>query len=313
MALSKLLTLLLDGIPAGALGTGPGVGVVGVATGSVPVTRHRLGVEGHGDVVHLSDAVEDVAAHPEVISHLDSNARTDLVLPLGRHDLGVHAADLDAGVQAGLVVGLNNVAGNSGTSSGRAVVWALWPGEAARGPAEGPLGAGVEEGVLLLNAEPGLIALSFLHDLSSRGAGVRWDGLHLSDGTIGVDTGRLVGIAHNDDVAKARAEGIPVDLAGDDVNLGVFSGGLAAGAPIVVPGGEVLGTGHFLGDGPGLAAKILAGAANPHVLDGDALLALVQSQKLAADAGVQESGDLALSAVARRESVLLVRHCGKET
>jgi hypothetical protein len=35
---------------------------------------------------------------------LNAQARADLVLPLGGHDLGVGTGDLDACVQAGLVV-----------------------------------------------------------------------------------------------------------------------------------------------------------------------------------------------------------------
>ena len=68
--------------------------------------------------------------HPEVISHINSLGRSDLELPLGRHNLGINlfantfifaasfflsfylsicARDPDAGIEAGPVVGLNNV------------------------------------------------------------------------------------------------------------------------------------------------------------------------------------------------------------
>lgn len=45
-------------------------------------------------------------------------ASTHLVLPLRGHDLRIHAADVDAGVHAGLEVALHNLAANGGTSAG---------------------------------------------------------------------------------------------------------------------------------------------------------------------------------------------------
>lgn len=46
-----------------------------------------------------------------------SDATTDLVLPLRGHDLGVGAADLQAGVHAGLEVRLHNVAADGGAAA----------------------------------------------------------------------------------------------------------------------------------------------------------------------------------------------------
>ena len=80
-----------------------------------------------------------------------------LVLPLRGHDLGVHARDVDAGVEAGFVVSLDDVAPDGGARAGRAVVGALGAGVAGRGPPQRPLGVSVEQGVFLLDAEPGLL------------------------------------------------------------------------------------------------------------------------------------------------------------
>ena len=82
---------------------------VGVASTTVPVTGQRLGVEGNLDAPLLGEADEEVAGHPEVVSHLDTLTRANLELPLGRHDLGVDTADLDTRVQADSVVSLNQV------------------------------------------------------------------------------------------------------------------------------------------------------------------------------------------------------------
>lgn len=51
------------------------------------------------------------AGHGHVVTHLNSQAGSDLEFPLGRHDLGVDTGDLDTSVQAGAVVGLDDVTG----------------------------------------------------------------------------------------------------------------------------------------------------------------------------------------------------------
>ena len=84
-------------------------GVVGVAAGTVPVTGQGLGVEGHLDVELFGDAGEEESGHPEMVSHVDTLAWADLELPLGRHDFGVDTADVHAGVEAGTVVGLDEI------------------------------------------------------------------------------------------------------------------------------------------------------------------------------------------------------------
>ena len=88
-------------------------GVVGVRARAVPVARERLGVEGHLDAPLLRDTDEQVARHPEVVAHRDALARADLELPLGGHDLGVDTRDVDTSVEAGTIVGLNQVAGEN--------------------------------------------------------------------------------------------------------------------------------------------------------------------------------------------------------
>lgn len=69
--------------------------------------------------------LEQEASNPELVTHLDALAGSDLELPLGRHNLCVGARNVDTSVQAGLVVCLNNVALNDLASTNTAVVWAL--------------------------------------------------------------------------------------------------------------------------------------------------------------------------------------------
>eukprot|EP00951_Prasinocladus_malaysianus_P021926 scaffold182344_cov36-Prasinocladus_malaysianus.AAC.1 len=78
VALAELFALLLDGVPAGALSASEAVGVVGVTASTVPVAWDWLGVKGHGHVVHLCKPIEDVAAHPEIITHLLTHAWANL-------------------------------------------------------------------------------------------------------------------------------------------------------------------------------------------------------------------------------------------
>jgi len=61
-----------------------------MAASTVPVLE-ELGGEGDVDVEVLSDALEDIARHPEVVA--DGNALNGayLVLPLARHDLSIGA------------------------------------------------------------------------------------------------------------------------------------------------------------------------------------------------------------------------------
>merc|ERR1712187_31505 len=73
-------------------------GVVGVAARAVPVFE-ELGGEGDGDVVVLSDALENITRHMELVTNGNSDAWADLVLPLTWHDLSIGSRDLDAGIQ----------------------------------------------------------------------------------------------------------------------------------------------------------------------------------------------------------------------
>lgn len=100
-------------------------GEVAVEAGTVPVALDGLGVPGDAGTEVLGDASEEEAGSPEVVTHLDTLARADLELPLAGHDLGVGARDLDAGVKAGLVVGLDDVTEDDLAAADTAVVRAL--------------------------------------------------------------------------------------------------------------------------------------------------------------------------------------------
>ncbi|KAI3479577.1 hypothetical protein L1887_58390 [Cichorium endivia] len=204
VALGELLDGSLDGLHAALLAHRVGR-VVGVAASTVPVTGDGLGVERDLDAPLLSHADEEVARKGEVVAHLDTLARADLELPLGRHDLGVDARDVDTGVEAGAVVGLDEVTGEDLAGTGTAVVGTLGAGETALGP-----------------ARPG-------HDLVALVAVVR-----LVGGAVVV-----VALGENNDVVTAT-EGVGVVGGGAEVDIRVAAGGLVGGGAVKVPLLEVL-------------------------------------------------------------------------
>ena len=95
--LGKLFDSSLDSLHTTLFTHGSGTEVC-VASSTVPITGQRLGMEGDLDTPLLGKTGEEVAGHPEVVAHLDTLARANLELPLGRHDLGIDTADLDTSV-----------------------------------------------------------------------------------------------------------------------------------------------------------------------------------------------------------------------
>lgn len=95
--------------------------------------------------------------HPKLITHVDPCARPNLVLPLGRHNLGVDSRHVDASKEASTVVCLDQLSANRTACSSRAVVRPLRTWVAVLWPAKRPLGGSVKESVLLLNSEPRLL------------------------------------------------------------------------------------------------------------------------------------------------------------
>jgi hypothetical protein len=118
MTLLELSDSVFDGGHTLAWGSHLLGGVVGVASGTIPVSLERLGVEGrlnvsrgsqkkiklnrtHPDSPLFTDTEEQEPGHPEVVTKLDTETWADLELPLGRHDLGVDTRDVDTSVETG--------------------------------------------------------------------------------------------------------------------------------------------------------------------------------------------------------------------
>ena len=159
---------------------------------------------------------------------VNAEARADLVLPLSRHDFSVGAGDLDARVQASLVVSLHDISAHDLAGAVTAVVWALWSGEAVLWPPVRPA-CGIEEGVLLLEAEPELVLGVLVHQL----VGVGTEVVHV---WLAI---RHPGLGDDEDVVPT-AEWIWVHRGGAEVDIRVVAWGLTGGRAVEVPFGEVL-------------------------------------------------------------------------
>jgi hypothetical protein len=77
-----------------------------------------------------------------------------LELPLRRHNFGVDAADPDASIETGTIVGFDQIAGDDPSGTGTTVIRSLRARETTFGPAERPI-VDIEKRILLLEAEPG--------------------------------------------------------------------------------------------------------------------------------------------------------------
>jgi len=141
-------------------------GDVGMETRSVPVTWDWLGVEGDLDTKVLSNSVEEVTGDPKFVAHRNSLAWPNLEFPLGWKNLSVDTRNLDASVQASLVVSLNNVTAVDFASTNTTVVWPLRTGETSLWSSVW-VSILVEEGIFLLKTKPWLLVLVGLHELST--------------------------------------------------------------------------------------------------------------------------------------------------
>jgi hypothetical protein len=243
---------LVDVLHAALFPHGSG-GEVGVETGTVPVTGDRLGVERDLDAEILSDTVEEVTGNPKVVTHLDTLTRANLELPLRRKNLGIDTGDLYVGIKAGTVVGLHDITAVDLAGSDTAVVGALGTRETALGPAIGCTEL-VEKGVLLLETEPGLLALVGLHELVALMSVVV-----LVRGAV-----RVPAFAEDEDVVTAT-ERIGKDGDRAEVDIGVVAGGLGGRRTVEVPLREILNGVDLFAQSLGFTPDAV-GTVNPDVL-----------------------------------------------
>ena len=153
----------------------------------------------------------------------DTLTGTNLELPLTGHDLGVDTRDIDAGIQAGLVVRFDNVSAIDPACPNTTVIRTLRTWETTFGPAVRPT-VGTQEGVLLLETEPEVVF------------GVR---VHQSLGLMTVvelvwASIRIPGLAKNENVVTAT-ERVWVHGDGSHVDVRVVAWRLASRRAVEVP------------------------------------------------------------------------------
>lgn len=126
-------------------------------------------------------------------------------------------------------MGLDDLPGDDLVGADAAVVGPLGPGEAVRGPAEGPA-VDVQEGVLLLDAEPGLL---LLHEARVHGLLALEPFVRGRRRVVEVE-----GLAEHEDVVVAT-EGVLVDRYRLQEDLTVLPVGLVRRAAVVGPEWQV--------------------------------------------------------------------------
>ena len=148
------------------------------------------------DPEFLRNSFKQVSCHPEMITHFDSLAGTDLEFPLGRHDFSIDSADFNTGVQTGFVVCFNDITSVDFSGTDTAIVGALRTRETTYWPAVW-FAIGIEEGVFLFETEPGVMGFVFFHQFGTFGTEVEFVG-----GAV-----RVVAFGKDQDVVSAT-EGI---------------------------------------------------------------------------------------------------------
>ena len=270
-----------------ALGTGPhGLGgVVGVAARSIPVWE-ELWSERNIDIVVLCNTGKDVSGHVELVSDVDTEAWTNLVLPLSWHDLSVGSRDLDTSIEAGSIMCVTNDSSEASAGTCRTVVRSLlswisivWPSKRPGGE----LGGCSEHSVLLLDTEPWLLIRASLEDSTGMGS------------EVGTARGELlargispsVRLAEDEEMVMVRVLGWPSEWVLEDGNwlhddLRVLSLGQVTGGSIVVPVWEVVDSDcsvlRHSSEGLALGTKVSL-SVNPDVL-GNNILKLTSTNHL---------------------------------
>mmetsp|Transcript_227 Transcript_227/g.1781 ORF Transcript_227/g.1781 Transcript_227/m.1781 type:complete len:387 (-) Transcript_227:27-1187(-) len=288
MLLPELLTVLLDNIPTSSL-AGSCSAEVGVATSAVPITWDGLRIERSDNIVELCDAKHEISAHPQMVTHFDAQAWSNLVFPLSRHNFCIDAANFHASIEASLVVGLDDVAPNRNACSSAAVIRSLRTREPVFGPAQWPLCLAVKECVFLLNSKPDDLILVLFHGQSTGMPGIGWEGLHMVSYVIAQHVtrfGRHIHIAHDQHIVSL-AERVFKDGSWYHEHFTVVPGRLSRGRSIVVPNGKVFRTCWWTVQRLGLASDVPSTSSQPDIFCQN-LTIWIQVTELVQDGVVQQ-------------------------
>jgi len=155
-------------------------------------------------------------------------ARADLEFPLGGHDLSVSTRDENTGVQASLVMGLDNVSAEDLARTYTTVVWTLRTWETIDWPAIRPV-RHIKECVFLLKAEPWLMVLVRLHKFGRFVTVVEFVGSSIGIPTFGQDQN-----------IRGTSKGIREDSDRPEIDVRVVAWSLSSRGTIKVPFWEVV-------------------------------------------------------------------------
>ena len=234
-----------------------------VTSRAIPVGE-KLGGEGDRHVEVFSNALKNVTRHPKLISHVDSEDGTDLILPLAWHDFSICARNCDASKKASTVMLVSNDSTKAVVWADGAIVWTLRARVAIVRPAKRPsgeLGLGTNHRVFLFNSEPRLLIEGLVEYFFGVYTEVSVSWLELLARTVLP----FVGLSHNEDVITL-SKGVTVKGDGPHDDLRVVCHSLETGWTIIVPFWEVSEAADFAWDGAALGAECDSCSVNPNVL-----------------------------------------------
>jgi len=138
-----------------------------VASGTIPVSRNWFGVKTDNDSEILGNSVKNVSGDPKFISHVNSFRWSNLVFPLGRHNLSIGSADSNSSVETSSVVSFDDISSEDFVSSNSTIVRSLWAWESALWPAE-RMEISVQKRILLFHSKPWVLVLCLGHSIQAR-------------------------------------------------------------------------------------------------------------------------------------------------
>jgi len=155
------------------------VGEVGVQARPVPVALDRLGTDVDLDVEVFGASLHDVAHEPELVGHVDADARAHLDFVLAAHHLAVGARDVEACLQTLEQERVGERTSEAVFAADRAVVWALRLWITVRRETEWPWSSSVQrhDALFLFDAEPWFLfraCIKYLFGLVTE-VGAAWD------------------------------------------------------------------------------------------------------------------------------------------
>jgi len=217
----------------------------------------------------------------ELITGVNSDAGSNLVFLLSRHDLSIGSGDLKSSVEAGTVHGIGDGTSERVLGTGGAVVGSLGAvGDTVLGPSEGSALIKVEEGEFLLKAKPDFLVIVSVEGIGGNSTAV--GGQRLSS--------RSVSIAHDQNIVLSigpGSEGILEDPARSQDDLRIISRSLIGGGTIEVPSGKSIDSlGASGGDGARLGSALSLGV-NPNVFGEDLAFRVGEGIESVDDGGVE--------------------------